>query len=59
LPTDPYVYPGTDCLRNRAGIRDTRALAWLRLEREHNIEAARASHRGDNSPLHELLEPRP
>ena len=31
-------------------------LAWQRLERERNIEAARASHRGDNSPLHELLD---
>jgi cell filamentation protein len=31
-------------------------LAWRRLERERNIEAARASHRGDNSPLHELLD---
>lgn len=31
-------------------------LAWQRLERERNIETARASHRGDNSPLHELLD---
>jgi cell filamentation protein len=31
-------------------------LAWARLERERNIEAARASHRGDNSPLLELLD---
>jgi cell filamentation protein len=31
-------------------------LAWRRLERERNIEAARASHRGDNSPLRELLD---
>lgn len=145
MPADPYVYPGTNCLRNRLGIRDPgelrsvaiakddsvfalpehidsylaggfgalagegylrgldraefldrityyhaelnaahpfregngraqRAflgqlardagytLAWRRLERDRNIEAARASHRGDNSPLHErldeLLEPR-
>lgn len=38
-------------------------LAWRRLPREANIEAARASHRGNNAPLHalldELLEPRP
>jgi cell filamentation protein len=37
-------------------------LAWQRLDRERNIDAARASHRGDNSPLRalldELLEPR-
>jgi cell filamentation protein len=31
-------------------------LAWQRLERERNIEAARASHRGEFSPLHELLD---
>jgi cell filamentation protein len=31
-------------------------LAWQRLERERNIEAARASHRGENSPLLELLD---
>ena len=31
-------------------------LAWRRLERERNIEAARASHRGEYSPLHELLD---
>jgi cell filamentation protein len=30
--------------------------AWARLERERNIEAARASHRGDNAPLLELLD---
>ena len=32
------------------------ALAWRRLERDRNIEAARASHRGEFSPLHELLD---
>jgi cell filamentation protein len=31
-------------------------LAWQRLERGRNIEAARASHRGENAPLHELLD---
>lgn len=31
-------------------------LAWQRLERERNIDAARASRRGENSPLHELLD---
>ncbi len=29
MPTDPYVYPGTSCLRNRLGIRDPDALARL------------------------------
>lgn len=29
MPTDPYVYPGTSCLRNRPGIRDADALARL------------------------------
>jgi cell filamentation protein len=45
-------------LSRDAGYR----LGWQRLERERNIDAARASHRGDNSPLRavldELLEPR-
>ena len=45
-------------LSRDAGYR----LAWQRLDRERNIDAARASHRGDNSPprdlLDELLEPR-
>lgn len=45
-------------LSRDAGYR----LAWQRLDRERNIAAARASHRGDNSPLRdlldELLEPR-
>ena len=27
MATDPYVYPGTSCLRNRAGIRDSELLA--------------------------------
>jgi cell filamentation protein len=27
LPADPYLYPGTSCLRNRAGIRDPDQLA--------------------------------
>jgi len=39
-------------LARDAGYR----LAWQRLERERNIEAARASHRGDNAPLLELLD---
>lgn len=29
MATDPYVYPGTSCLRNRLGIRDADALAHL------------------------------
>jgi cell filamentation protein len=39
-------------LSRDAGYR----LAWQRLERERNIEAARASHRGETSPLRELLD---
>ncbi len=39
-------------LSRDAGYR----LAWQRLERERNIDAARASHRGENSPLRELLD---
>lgn len=27
MPADPYVYPGTDVLRNQLGLRDTDALA--------------------------------
>jgi cell filamentation protein len=26
FPNDPYCYPGTDVLRNRAGIRDRKEL---------------------------------
>jgi cell filamentation protein len=33
LPPDPYVYPGTSCLRNKLGIRDPEELA--RVEAEH------------------------
>ena len=29
MPTDPYVYPGSACLRNRLGIRDPDALARI------------------------------
>lgn len=29
MPTDPYVYPGSSCLRNRLGIRDPDALARI------------------------------
>lgn len=29
MTTDPYVYPGSSCLRNRLGIRDPAALARL------------------------------
>jgi hypothetical protein len=35
LPGDPYVYPGTSCLRNRAGIPDPDELA--RFEAEQNL----------------------
>lgn len=33
MPPDPYVYPGTSCLRNKLGIRDPEELA--RVEAEH------------------------
>jgi cell filamentation protein len=39
-------------LARDAGFR----LTWERLERERNIDAARASHRGNNQPLLELLD---
>ena len=60
MPADPYVYPGTDCLRNRAGIRDARTLARLeaeqtsiviaqlertRLPGRYDLEHLRAFHR--------------
>ena len=60
MPTDPYVYPGTTCLRNRLGIRNPDALARLeanqtaiilaRLERErlvgrYDLVHLRAFHR--------------
>jgi cell filamentation protein len=60
LPADPYVYPGTSCLRNRAGIRDARTLARLeadqrsiviaqiertRLPGRYDLEHLRAFHR--------------
>ena len=60
MPADPYVYPGTDCLRNRAGIRDGRTLARLeaeqtsiviaqlertRLPGRYDLEHLRAFHR--------------
>jgi hypothetical protein len=32
MPADPYVYPGTSCLRNRARIRDPRELARIEAE---------------------------
>lgn len=32
MTSDPYVYPGTSCLRNRAGIRDTHELARFEAE---------------------------
>jgi cell filamentation protein len=30
-------------------------IVWARLDPERNVHAARASHRGNNSPLHEML----
>jgi len=32
VPTDPYAYPGTSCLRNRAGIRDPSQLEQFEAE---------------------------
>ena len=32
MPGDPYVYPGTRCLRNRLGIRDPSELALVEAE---------------------------
>jgi cell filamentation protein len=37
VPGDPYVYPGTETLRNRLGIRDPAVLA----RREHDAVTAR------------------
>jgi cell filamentation protein len=60
LTADPYVYPGTSCLRNRAGIRDPRELARIegeqtsiliaqlersRLPRRYDLAHLRAFHR--------------
>jgi cell filamentation protein len=38
-------------LARDAGYR----MAWQRLDRQRNVEAARASHRGDNAQLREML----
>ncbi len=32
MPADRYLYPGTNCLRNRLGIRDPRELARIEAE---------------------------
>jgi cell filamentation protein, protein adenylyltransferase len=60
VPEDPYVYPGTDCLRNRLGIRDADelrvregertsvVLAWLErnpLPGHYDLEHLQAFHR--------------
>jgi cell filamentation protein len=39
VPTDPYVYPGSDCLRNRLGIRDAKELERVEAERTSSILA--------------------
>jgi cell filamentation protein len=39
VPTDPYVYPGSDCLRNRLGIRDAKELECVEAERTSSILA--------------------
>jgi hypothetical protein len=47
----------SSAFRSRRKSRDAGyRLAWQRLDRERNIDAARASHRGDNSPLRALLD---
>ena len=60
MPEDPYLYPGTDSLRNRLGIRDadelsklegertTAVLAWLErnpLPGHYDLEHLQAFHR--------------
>lgn len=45
MPTDPYVYPGTSCLRNRLGIRDPDALARLEADQTAIILAQLARER--------------
>jgi cell filamentation protein len=39
VPTDRYVYPGSDCLRNRPGIRDAKELECVEAERTSSILA--------------------
>lgn len=39
MPQDPYLYPGTDCLRNRLGIRDAAELQRAEAERTGAIIA--------------------
>ena len=39
MPDDPYVYPGTDCLRNRLGIRDADELQRVEAERTSAVLA--------------------
>jgi cell filamentation protein len=55
LPADPYVYPGTSCLRNRAGIRDPSALAQLEAEQTSiliaQLERTRVAGRYDLAHL--------
>lgn len=58
---DPYVYPGTDVLRNARGIRDgaeleriEASLTYLR-SLQRNIDASVAAMHGDERPLRELL----
>jgi cell filamentation protein len=41
VPTDRYVYPGSDCLRNRLGIRDAKELERVEAERTSAILALR------------------
>jgi cell filamentation protein len=68
LPADPYVYPGTSCLRNRAGIRDPEQLARLEAEQTaiviaqiervpipggYDLEHLRAFHRRIFSDIYE------
>jgi cell filamentation protein len=45
LPDDPYVYPGTSCLRNRAGILDSDELERFEAEQTSIILAQLAHQR--------------
>jgi fido (protein-threonine AMPylation protein) len=45
--TDPYVYPGTDVLRNKENIRDSRELEAF----ERTATANRMETLPDNTPI--------
>jgi cell filamentation protein len=55
LPTDPYVYPGTNCLRNRLDIREPGELALVEAEQTSiliaQLELTRLAGRYDLAQL--------